>query len=40
VGLDDWSDRSGALFLADVGVRGLPANRWPGSTTTPYWRTA
>jgi len=36
-GLDDWSDQSGALFLADVGATGLPVTHWPGSTTTPYW---
>ncbi|MGE3449218.1 MAG: SMP-30/gluconolactonase/LRE family protein [Microbacteriaceae bacterium] len=38
--LDDWTDRSGAIFLADVGVTGIPDTRWPGSTTTPYWSTA
>ncbi len=37
-GLDDWTDRSGALFLADVGATGMPAARWTGSTTTPYWK--
>ena len=37
-GLDDWSDHSGALFLADVGATGLPVARWAGSTTTPYWK--
>ena len=38
--LDDWTDRSGAVFLADAGVTGIPDTRWPGSTTTPYWSTA
>ena len=38
--LDDWTDRSGAIFLADVGATGIPDTRWPGSTTTPYWSTA
>ncbi len=36
--LETWSDNSGAIFLADVGVTGLPETRWPGSTTTPYWK--
>lgn len=36
-GLDTWQDDSGALFLADVGATGLPADRWRGSTTSPYW---
>jgi sugar lactone lactonase YvrE len=38
--LDDWTDRSGAVFLADVGATGIPDTRWPGSTTTTYWSTA
>jgi sugar lactone lactonase YvrE len=38
-GLDDWSDRSGAIFLAHPGAVGLPVPRWGGSTSTPYWRT-
>lgn len=37
VGLDNYTDQAGAIFLAEVGVTGLPANRWAGSTTTPYW---
>jgi sugar lactone lactonase YvrE len=37
-GLDSWTDQAGAIFVADVGTTGLPAPRWPGSTTTPYWR--
>ena len=36
-GLEDWTDASGAIFLADVGATGLPVPRWRGSTTTPYW---
>ncbi|MFB7893573.1 SMP-30/gluconolactonase/LRE family protein [Microbacterium sp. NPDC056044] len=36
-GLDDWTDASGAIFLADTGATGLPVDRWRGSTTTPYW---
>jgi sugar lactone lactonase YvrE len=36
-GLTSWSDRSGAIFLAEVGATGLPVPRWAGSTTTPYW---
>jgi sugar lactone lactonase YvrE len=38
--LDDWSDQSGAIFLARPGATGLPVSHWPGSTSTPYWRTA
>jgi sugar lactone lactonase YvrE len=38
-GLDGWTDQSGAIFLADVGVTGLPVPRWAGSTTTPFWQT-
>jgi sugar lactone lactonase YvrE len=30
----------GALYLADPGVTGLPANRWAGSTTNPGWSAA
>jgi sugar lactone lactonase YvrE len=37
-GLADWSDDSGAIFLADVGATGIPVTRWPGSTLTPYWK--
>ena len=37
-GLESWSDESGAIFLADVDATGLPETRWPGSTTTPYWK--
>ena len=36
-GLHTWDDLSGAIFLADVGATGLPASRWHGSTTAPYW---
>ena len=36
-GLDSFSDQAGAIFLADVGVTGLPVPRWAGSTSTPYW---
>lgn len=36
-GLETVTDRAGAIFLADAGVTGLPAHRWAGSTTTPYW---
>ena len=37
-GLDDWTDQSGAIFLADVNATGLPTPRWAGSTSTPYWQ--
>ncbi|OUM41715.1 SMP-30/gluconolactonase/LRE family protein [Arthrobacter sedimenti] len=37
-GLNNPTDQSGSLFLADVGTQGLPPHRWAGSTTTPYWR--
>lgn len=36
-GLQSPTDHAGAIFLADVGVTGLPAPRWAGNTTTPYW---
>jgi sugar lactone lactonase YvrE len=36
-GLTDWTDASGAIFLAAPGAAGLPAPRWLGSTTTPAW---
>ena len=36
-GLRQWTDASGAIFLAEVGATGTPAPRWLGSTTTPYW---
>ena len=36
-GLQDWTDASGAIFLAPVGVTGLPEPRWLGSTANPYW---
>lgn len=39
-GLTSFDDEAGAIFLADVGVTGLPAHRWSGSTTTPYWLVA
>lgn len=39
-GLETWADQAGALFVADVGVAGLPVPRWRGSTTTPYWQKA
>lgn len=32
-----FADHTGAIFIADVGVTGLPAHRWAGSTTKPYW---
>jgi sugar lactone lactonase YvrE len=38
-GMTDPTDGSGAIFVADVGSVGLPAFRWGGSTTTPYWLT-
>jgi sugar lactone lactonase YvrE len=38
-GLEGWTDQSGAIFLADIGVTGLPVPRWAGSTTTPFWQT-
>lgn len=28
---------AGAIFVADVGVRGKRENRWAGSTSAPYW---
>ncbi|MDJ0334934.1 SMP-30/gluconolactonase/LRE family protein [Salinibacterium sp. G-O1] len=31
------TDNTGAIFVADVGATGLPAHRWAGSTTNPYW---
>ena len=39
-GLDDWSDQSGAIFLAHPGAVGLAVSRWRGSTSTPYWKEA
>jgi len=36
-GLATFTDKSGAIFLADVDATGLPVPRWSGSTTTPYW---
>jgi sugar lactone lactonase YvrE len=33
----DTGDASGAIFVADVGVRGVPENRWRGSTRSPGW---
>ena len=36
-GLEDWTDQSGAIFLAGTGATGFPASRWRGSTTTPFW---
>ncbi|WP_430867355.1 SMP-30/gluconolactonase/LRE family protein [Demequina aurantiaca] len=36
-GLESFDDQSGAIFLADVDATGLPAHRWAGDTTTPYW---
>ena len=36
-GLESPHAAAGALFLADVGERGLPENRWAGSTVQPYW---
>ena len=38
-GLHGWTDQSGAIFLAEIGVTGLAAPRWAGSTTTPFWHT-
>ncbi|MBX3098989.1 MAG: SMP-30/gluconolactonase/LRE family protein [Salinibacterium sp.] len=35
--LDTITDLAGTIFLASVGVAGMPAHRWAGSTTTPYW---
>jgi sugar lactone lactonase YvrE len=37
-GLDEWTDASGAIFLASTGATGLRSPRWLGSTTTPYWQ--
>lgn len=36
-GLADITDDSGAIFIADVGVSGIPVSRWAGSTSAPYW---
>jgi sugar lactone lactonase YvrE len=36
-GLEVVDDQTGAIFIAEVGVRGIPAHRWRGSTTIPYW---
>jgi sugar lactone lactonase YvrE len=36
-GLVDTHDQAGAIFAALVDATGLPAYRWAGSTTTPYW---
>lgn len=36
-GLTEITDQAGAIFLADVNATGLPAPRWAGSTTSPYW---
>lgn len=38
-GLEDWTDASGAVFLAPARATGLPTPRWRGSTTSPYWHT-
>lgn len=37
-GFEFHSADAGALFVADVGVSGLPAPRWAGSTTHPFWQ--
>jgi sugar lactone lactonase YvrE len=37
-GLDGWTDRAGAIFVADVGTNGQPVPRWVGSTITPSWK--
>ncbi|MEP6481726.1 MAG: SMP-30/gluconolactonase/LRE family protein [Rhodoglobus sp.] len=37
--LASFTDQAGAIFLAEVGVVGLPVPRWAGSTTSPYWST-
>lgn len=36
-GVATATNQAGALFLAEVNVSGLPAHRWAGSTTIPYW---
>jgi sugar lactone lactonase YvrE len=36
-GLTEVTDQAGSIFLADVRTSGLPAYRWAGSTTSPYW---
>jgi sugar lactone lactonase YvrE len=36
-GLSEWTDASGAIFLADADAKGPPPHRWLGSTITPYW---
>ena len=37
-GLDEVTDQAGAIFVAEVGVTGLPPLRWAGSTSAPSWR--
>ena len=36
-GLAEFDDQAGAVFLAEVGVAGLPPYRWAGDTAKPYW---
>ncbi len=36
-GLAEFDDQAGAIFVADVGVTGLPSYRWAGDTAKPYW---
>lgn len=36
-GLAQFSDQSGAIFLTEVPVPGVPEHRWAGSTSQPYW---
>jgi sugar lactone lactonase YvrE len=31
---------AGAVYLAEVDATGKPENRWAGSTSRPYWKTA
>jgi hypothetical protein len=36
-GLAEFSDQSGAIFVTEAPVPGLPEHRWAGSTSQPYW---
>lgn len=39
LGLRGAAPLDGAVFLCEVGIVGLPSNRWSGSTIEPYWET-
>ena len=38
-GLASVTDSSGAIFITEASVPGVPEHRWSGSTTQPYWLT-